>query len=258
MKINSYGGYLIDLDGTIYRGKEKIPAAKRFIERLQEHNIPFLFLTNNTTKTPEDVAKNLRDNYDIKAEASNVYTAALATADYLDGIADQKHRKVYIIGELGLKRAILSKGFEMDEDNPDYVVAGLDYDVTYHKFEIATLAIKKGAKFIGTNADTNLPNERGLVPGAGSVIALLERSTQQQALYIGKPETIIMEKALAVTGLSKDQVVMVGDNYMTDISAGINFGIDTLLVYTGVSTKELVAKQDIKPTHEVDSFDEWQ
>ncbi|MDE7511408.1 TIGR01457 family HAD-type hydrolase [Pediococcus pentosaceus] len=258
MKINSYGGYLIDLDGTIYRGKEKIPAAKRFIERLQEHNIPFLFLTNNTTKTPEDVAKNLRDNHYIKAEASNVYTAALATADYLDGIADQKHRKVYIIGELGLKRAILSKGFEMDEDNPDYVVAGLDYDVTYHKFEIATLAIKKGAKFIGTNADTNLPNERGLVPGAGSVIALLERSTQQQALYIGKPETIIMEKALAVTGLSKDQVVMVGDNYMTDISAGINFGIDTLLVYTGVSTKELVAKQDIKPTHEVDSFDEWQ
>ncbi len=258
MKINSYGGYLIDLDGTIYRGKEKIPAAKRFIERLQEHNIPFLFLTNNTTKTPEDVAKNLRDNHDIKAEASNVYTAALATADYLDGIADQKHRKVYIIGELGLKRAILSKGFEMDEDNPDYVVAGLDYDVTYHKFEIATLAIKKGAKFIGTNADTNLPNERGLVPGAGSVIALLERSTQQQALYVGKPETIIMEKALAVTGLSKDQVVMVGDNYMTDISAGINFGIDTLLVYTGVSTKELVAKQDIKPTHEVDSFDEWQ
>ncbi|MCZ3393315.1 HAD hydrolase-like protein, partial [Enterococcus faecium] len=125
-------------------------------------------------------------------------------------------------------------------------------------FEIATLAIEKGAKFIGTNADTNLPNERGLVPGAGSVIALLERSTQQQALYIGKPETIIMEKALAVTGLSKDQVVMVGDNYMTDISAGINFGIDTLLVYTGVSTKELVAKQDIKPTHEVDSFDEWQ
>ncbi|MBF7125485.1 TIGR01457 family HAD-type hydrolase [Pediococcus pentosaceus] len=258
MKINSYGGYLIDLDGTIYRGKEKIPAAKRFIERLQEHNIPFLFLTNNTTKTPEDVAKNLRDNHDIKAETSNVYTAALATADYLDGIADQKHRKAYIIGELGLKRAILSKGFEMDEDNPDYVVAGLDYDVTYHKFEIATLAVKKGAKFIGTNADTNLPNERGLVPGAGSVIALLERSTQQQALYIGKPETIIMEKALAVTGLSKDQVVMVGDNYMTDISAGINFGIDTLLVYTGVSTKELVAKQDIKPTHEVDSFDEWQ
>ena len=256
--ISSYGGYLIDLDGTIYRGKEQIPAAKRFIERLQYNNIPYLFLTNNTTKTPQDVATNLSNNHEIISTPEHVYTAALATADYLDGIADENHRKVYIIGELGLKRAILSKGFEFEEDHPDYVVVGLDYDVTYHKFEVATLAIKKGAKFIGTNADTNLPNERGLVPGAGLVIALVERSTQQRATYVGKPETIIMEKALDVIGLQKNQVVMVGDNYMTDISAGINFGIDTLLVYTGVSTKDLVQKQEIKPTHEVDSLDEWQ
>lgn len=256
--IENYGGYMIDLDGTMYRGKEKIPAAKRFVERLQEKQIPFLFVTNNTTKTPEDVAKNLTENHDIKVKPENVYSAALATADYLDGIADKDHRKVYIIGEIGLKRAILAKGFEMEEDHPDYVVAGLDYDVTYHKFEVATLAVKKGAKFIGTNADTNLPNERGLVPGAGSVIALLERSTQQRAFYIGKPETIIMEKALKVMGLPRDQVVMVGDNYMTDISAGINFGMDTLLVYTGVSTPELVVKQAVKPTHEINSFDEWQ
>ncbi|MEE6728000.1 TIGR01457 family HAD-type hydrolase [Pediococcus acidilactici] len=256
--IENYGGYMIDLDGTMYRGKEKIPAAKRFVERLQAKQIPFLFVTNNTTKTPEAVAKNLTENHDIKVKPENVYTAALATSDYLDGVADKDHRKVYIIGEIGLKRAILAKGFEMEEEHPDYVVAGLDYDVTYHKFEVATLAIKKGAKFIGTNADTNLPNERGLVPGAGSVIALLERSTQQKAFYIGKPETIIMEKALKVMGLPKDQVVMVGDNYMTDISAGINFGVDTLLVYTGVSTRELVAKQAVKPTHEINNFDEWQ
>ncbi|AEV95048.1 TIGR01457 family HAD-type hydrolase [Pediococcus claussenii] len=256
--ISSYGGYLIDLDGTIYRGRERITAAKKFIERLQYNNIPFLFLTNNTTKTPEDVAKNLRDNHDIQVEADTVYTAALATADYLESIADEDHRKVYIIGELGLKRAILGKGFVFEEDHPDYVVVGLDYDVTYHKFEVATLGIKKGAKFIGTNADTNLPNERGLVPGAGSLIALVERATQQRATYVGKPETIIMENALEVIGLKKNQVVMVGDNYMTDISAGINFGIDTLLVYTGVSTKDLVSRQEIKPTHEIDSFDEWQ
>ena len=133
--IENYGGYMIDLDGTMYRGKEKIPAAKRFVERLQEKQIPFLFVTNNTTKTPEDVAKNLTENHDIKVKPENVYTAALATADYLDGIANKDHRKVYIIGEIGLKRAILAKGFEMEEDHPDYVVAGLDYDVTYHKFE---------------------------------------------------------------------------------------------------------------------------
>ena len=256
--LDDYKGYLIDLDGTIYRGKEKIPAARRFVERLQKNKIDFLFLTNNTTKTPADVVKNLKNNHDIFVEEKNVYTAALATADYLDDIADEKHRKVYIIGELGLKRAILAKGFELEEDHPDFVVVGLDYDVTYHKFEIATLAVLNGAKFIGTNADTNLPNERGFVPGAGSLIALMETSTHQKAKYIGKPETIIMEKGLEQIGLAKNEVVMVGDNYMTDISAGINFGIDTLLVYTGVSTKEQVAGKKIKPTHEINNFDEWQ
>lgn len=254
--MKKYAGYMIDLDGTIYRGKEKIPAAKRFIERLQEHDIPFLFVTNNSTQAPIKVVENLANNFDIHVKEENVYTSALATADYIADLNKDK-RSVYVIGEVGLKQAILDKGFRFEETNPDYVVVGLDYDVTYHKFELATLAIKRGAKFIGTNADTNLPNERGLVPGAGSVIALVECSTQQKATYIGKPETIIMEKALERLGLPKDEVVMVGDNYMTDIKAGINFGIDTMLVYTGVSTRELVRKQEIAPTIELWSLDEW-
>lgn len=254
--MKKYAGYMIDLDGTIYRGKEKIPAAKRFIERLQEHDIPFLFVTNNSTQAPIKVVENLANNFDIHVKEENVYTSALATADYIADLNKDK-RSVYVIGEVGLKQAILDKGFRFEETNPDYVVVGLDYDVTYHKFELATLAIKRGAKFIGTNADTNLPNERGLVPGAGSVIALVECSTQQKATYIGKPETIIMEKALERLGLPKDEVVMVGDNYMTDIKAGINFEIDTMLVYTGVSTRELVRKQEIAPTIELGSLDEW-
>ena len=234
--MKKYAGYMIDLDGTIYRGKEKIPAAKRFIENLQAKNIPFLFVTNNSTQAPEKVVANLAKNFDIQVTK----------------------RTAYVIGELGLKQAILDRGFKFEETTPDYVVVGLDYDVTYHKFELATLAIKRGATFIGTNADTNLPNERGLVPGAGSVIALVECATQQKAQYVGKPETIIMEKALKRLGLAKDQVAMVGDNYMTDIQAGINFGIDTILVYTGVSTKEQVAKKAIKPTVELDSLDQWE
>ena len=254
--MKKYAGYMIDLDGTIYRGKEKIPAAKRFIERLQEHDIPFLFVTNNSTQAPIKVVENLANNFDIHVKEENVYTSALATADYIADL-DKDKRSVYVIGEVGLKQAILDRGFRFEETNPDYVVVGLDYDVTYHKFELATLAIKRGAKFIGTIADTNLPNERGLVPGAGSVIALVECSTQQKATYIGKPETIIMEKALERLGLPKDEVVMVGDNYMTDIKAGINFGIDTMLVYTGVSTRELVRKQEIAPTIELGSLDEW-
>lgn len=255
--MGKYKGYLIDLDGTVYRGRERIPAAKRFIERLQASGTDFLLVTNNTTKSPADVAENLATNHDIHVTPDHVYTAALATADYVTELAGTGEKTMYVIGELGLKGAMLDKGFKFNEVTPRYVIVGLDYDATYHKFELATLAIKRGAKFIGTNADTNLPNERGLVPGAGSVIAMVERATQQKATYVGKPETIIMEKAVQRIGLDKRDCVMVGDNYMTDISAAINFKMDSLLVYTGVSTPELVAKQAVQPTQVVNSLDEW-
>lgn len=255
--MKKYQAYLIDLDGTMYRGKEKIPAAKRLIDRLQAAEIPFLFVTNNSTQTPDKVVQNLADNFDIHVTTANIFTSALATADYLADL-DPTKRTVYPIGEIGLKQALSGRDFVVDEEQPDYVVVGLDYDVTYHKFELATLAIKRGAQFIGTNADTNLPNERGLVPGAGSLIALVERATQQTATYIGKPETIIMEKALAQLGLPKSEVAMVGDNYLTDIQAGLNFGMDTILVYTGVATKDFVAQQDRQPTYQINSLDEWE
>ncbi|MEJ6400444.1 TIGR01457 family HAD-type hydrolase [Nicoliella lavandulae] len=253
-----YQGYFIDLDGTIYAGKKRIPAAKRFIERLQQAQIPFLFVTNNTTKLPKDVVANLANNHDIHVSEDNVYTAGLATADFMDNQADNNHRKAYVIGETGLIDALESRGFEITDDHPDYVVVGLDTDVTYEKFCVATLAIKNGARFIGTNPDTNIPNERGMLPGAGSLVELVRYATQVEPTLIGKPEPIILNNALKIIGLDKQQVVMVGDNYMTDISAGINVGMDTLLVYTGVSTKEQIATKSIKPTWQVDSLDDWQ
>lgn len=252
-----YKGYMIDLDGTIYRGKERIPAAKRFVERLQKFEIPFLFVTNNSTRTPEQIVENLSKNYDIHVGKENVYTSALATADYIADLDKQK-RQVYAIGQLGLQQALLDRGFQFNEQDPDYVVVGLDTDVTYHKLELATLAIRNGAKFIGTNPDSNLPSERGMIPSAGAVVACIEYATQQKATYVGKPENIIMEKALEKMNLPKDQVAMVGDNYRTDIMAGINFGMDTIIVYTGLSTKEEVACEKIQPTHQIDSLDEWQ
>ncbi|KRN27487.1 hydrolase, haloacid dehalogenase family [Lactobacillus selangorensis] len=257
--MKQYKGYFIDLDGTIYKGSERIPAAKRFIDRLQAAQIPFLFVTNNTTRSPQQVVNNLADNHDIHVSADQVYTPSLATASYLlaenGGTANGK--TVYIIGEVGLKSALLDAGFKMNVEHPDYTIVGLDYDATYHKFETATLAIRSGSRFIGTNADKNLPNERGLVPGAGSVIAMVESAVQQKAFYIGKPEKIIMEEALKKIGLSHDEVLMVGDNYQTDIQAGINSDIDTLLVYTGVSTPEQVAQKPIQPTYHVSGLDEW-
>ena len=252
-----YKGYMIDLDGTIYRGKERIPAAKRFIERLQKFEIPFLFVTNNSTRTPEQIVENLSKNYDIHVKKENVYTSALATADYIADL-DEHKRQVYAVGQLGLQQALLDRGFRFNEQNPDYVVVGLDTDVTYHKLELATLAVRNGAKLIGTNPDSNLPSERGMIPSAGSIVACIEYATQQKATYVGKPENIIMEKALEKMNLPEDQVAMVGDNYRTDIMAGINFGMDTIIVYTGLSTREEVAREKVQPTHQIDSLDEWQ
>ena len=250
-----YEGYLIDLDGTIYRGSEPIPAGRRFVEQLQARQIPFLFLTNNTTKTPETVANRWANEFSIHVGPETVYTATLATIDYLNDA--NKGKKVYVIGEPGLIEPILAAGYVWEEETPDYVVVGLDTDVTYEKFVVATLAIQKGATFIGTNPDKNIPTERGLLPGAGSVIAMIEASTQQKAIYIGKPEAIIMEKAVETLGMEKANVLMVGDNYTTDILAGINNGIDTLLVLSGFTQKADVPTLPVPPTYLVDSLDEW-
>lgn len=254
--MKSYQGYFIDLDGTTYKGKQRIPAAARFVKRLQNVHKRVLFVTNNSTRSPQFVAHNLSANHGIKVSAENIYTTALATADYLDSVAGSK-RRVFMIGEDGLQQALTARHFILTDQQPDYVVVGLDTHVTYHKFEIAVLAIRAGAKFIGTNADSNLPNERGMVPGAGSLVALVQYATQQKPLMIGKPESIIMKMALKKCGLNRGQVVMVGDNYRTDIQAGIHVGMDTLLVYTGLSTPEDISKVDIKPTYEVNSLDEW-
>ena len=176
-----YKGYLIDLDGTIYRGTEPIPAGKRFVEELQKRKLPFLFVTNNTTKSPETVANRLADEFDIHVAPETVYTATLATIDFMK--TDGKGKKVYVIGEAGLIDLILAAGFTWEEEVPDYVVVGLDNYLTYEKVVKATLAIQKGATFIGTNPDKNIPTERGLLPGAGSVISFVETATQTPPIY---------------------------------------------------------------------------
>ncbi|MGL4697673.1 TIGR01457 family HAD-type hydrolase [Enterococcus larvae] len=252
----AYKGYLIDLDGTIYLGKEIIPAGKRFVEQLQQSDQPFLFVTNNTTKTPEAVAERLAKEFDLHVQPSTIYTASLATIDYMKEA--NKGNRVYVIGESGLVDLILAAGFVWDEEEPDYVVVGLDTEITYEKLVKATLAIRRGAEFIGTNPDKNIPTERGLLPGAGSMIALIETAVQRAPIMIGKPNAVIMNEAVKVLGLTKDEVIMVGDNYETDIQAGIKNGIDTLLVLSGFTQKEDVPNLPVPATYTVDSLDEWE
>ncbi|HFI0077364.1 TPA: TIGR01457 family HAD-type hydrolase [Streptococcus suis] len=251
----TYQGYLIDLDGTIYEGKKRIPAGERFVHRLQERQIPYLFVTNNTTRRPETVQAMLAEQFNIETSLETIYTASLATIDYMNDLG--KDKTVYVIGEDGLKSAIYEAGYVEDTSNPAYVVVGLDTDLTYEKLTIATLAIQKGATFIGTNPDLNIPTERGHLPGAGSLLALLEAATRIKPAIIGKPKSIIMDKALEILGTEKSQTIMVGDNYLTDIRAGIDNGFSTLLVLTGFTKPEEVAYLPIAPTYVLNSLDEW-
>ncbi|MGX7030714.1 TIGR01457 family HAD-type hydrolase [Vagococcus zengguangii] len=250
-----YKGYLLDLDGTIYKGTQSIEGAKEFVERLQAEQLPFLFVTNNTTKTPQAVQKNLASNFDIVVDESSIYTASLATADYLKSL--DKGNRVYVIGESGLIDCLLAEGFVWEETTPDFVVVGLDRQFNYDKLVKATLAIQNGALFIGTNPDKNIPTEAGLYPGAGSLVTCLATSTQQEPIIIGKPSSVIMEGALQRMGLEKTDVVMVGDNYETDIQAGIQNDIATLLVLTGFTQPDEVPTLPTAPTHVLTNLAEW-
>lgn len=251
----TYKGYLIDLDGTIYKGRERIPAGERFIQRLQEQEIPYLLVTNNTTRTPQMVQDMLAQQFNIQTPLETIYTATMATVDYMKDM--DRGQTVYVIGETGLKSAISEAGYIEDKENPAYVVVGLDSQVTYDMLATATLAIAKGALFIGTNPDLNIPTERGLMPGAGSLVALLEAATRVKPVFIGKPNAIIMNKALDILQVKRSEAIMIGDNYLTDIMAGIQNDIASLLVTTGFTKAEEVPNLPIQPDYIVASLDEW-
>lgn len=252
--MKSYKGYLIDLDGTMYRGTEQIAEAAGFINDLRKRDIPYLFVTNNSSRTPAQVADKLR-SIGISTEDDQVFTTSMATANY---IAEQKKgASVYVVGEEGIIEALKEKGMKLVEEHPDYLVMGIDRGVNYEKLSKACLAVRNGAVFISTNGDIAIPTEQGLLPGNGSLTSVVSVSTQVQPIFIGKPESVIVEQALRVLGVPKEETIMVGDNYDTDILAGINAGIDTLLVHTGVTTTERLKQYKEQPTHVVDTLDLW-
>lgn len=253
--MKSYKGYLIDLDGTMYRGTEQIAEAAGFINELRKRDIPYLFVTNNSSRTPGQVAEKLR-SIGIPTEDAQVFTTSMATANY---IAEQKkNASVYVVGEEGITEALKDKGMTLVDEYPDFLVMGIDRGVNYEKLTKACLAVRNGAVFISTNGDIAIPTEQGLLPGNGALTSVVAVSTQVQPIFIGKPESVIVEQALRVLGVPKEQTIMVGDNYDTDILAGLNAGIDTLLVHTGVTTKERLMQYEKQPTFVVDTLDLWQ
>ena len=162
--MKNYKGYLIDLDGTMYRGTEKIHEAVEFVKRLKEANLPYLFVTNNSSKRKEQVSEKLAD-FGVPCSADHVFTTSMATASYISN--EKRDASVYVIGEEGIRDALTDVGLTIQDDNPDYVVVGIDRSITYEKFAKACIAVRNGATFISTNGDIAIPTERGLLPGNG-------------------------------------------------------------------------------------------
>lgn len=253
--MKNYKGYLIDLDGTMFRGNEPIDGAKAFIDWLQQKQIPYVFVTNNSSATLAQVAAKL-NRMEIAANEDQVITSSKACANYIKNKV--KDPLVYMIGEEGLYEALKAKGISItDQDDANVVVIGIDRDINYEKLANAALAVRKGAVFISTNSDVAIPSERGLLPGNGSLTAVISVSTGQEPTFIGKPEPIIINEALNQLDLPKKEIMMVGDNYATDITAGIRAGIDTLMVFTGVTQKEELPNLEIQPTYYVDNLRDW-
>lgn len=225
-------GYIIDLDGTLYRGGEILPYAVEFMEMVRESGSPFLFMTNNSTRTPEDVAEHLR-GMGIQAEADEIFTTSQAAARYLQ--EDGRGNKVYCIGEHGLIEALTGAGFELSDQEADYVVQGLDRAFDYGKLNRALQFILDGAAFISTNPDVRLPVDGGYLPGAGSIGMAIATATDVKPVVIGKPSTIIMNYAMERLGLPAASIWMVGDNMRTDMAAGKAAACRTALLLTGVT-----------------------
>ncbi|MEN0644594.1 TIGR01457 family HAD-type hydrolase [Alkalicoccobacillus gibsonii] len=250
----TYKGYLIDLDGTMYRGGEVISEAIEFVNELKRRELPYLFVTNNSTKTPEIAAAHLR-KLSIPATPEHVYTSAMATASYIR--EQNPEARIYVIGEAGIREACRHAGLVEATENVDFVVVGLDRELTYQKIKQASLLIQQGATFIATNQDHALPTEEGLVPGNGSIVAAIASASGTKPMFVGKPEALIMTQALRKLRLGADETIMVGDNYRTDIMAGLNAGIDTMLVLSGVTTEADLPQLPVKPTVTLQALSQW-
>lgn len=236
---------IIDMDGVLYRGSEAIPGTSGFVEFLREYEIGFVLATNNSTRTPQQFVDKLA-GMGVSVSPHEVLTSARATADYLTGIASPGSR-VFVVGQDGLRTALSDAGFALVEDDAEFVVVGMDFDVCYERLAQATLLIRAGASFVGTNPDRTFPSDRGIVPGAGSLLAFLETSTDVTPTVIGKPRTVMIEQALERLGATRSSTAMLGDRLETDILAGQRADLLTILVLSGVTDRALLAGSDTQP-----------
>ncbi len=247
-------GYLIDMDGVLYRGKELIPGADYFIEQLRARDIPFRLLTNNSQRTRRDVVTKLA-RLGIEVEEEHIFTSAIATARFL---ANQKPGgTAFVIGEGGLLTALNVNGYSVVDHEPDFVVVGEGRTLNQEHVDAAVRMVLGGAKLIATNLDPNCPVENGLRPGCGAMVAMLETATGLKAFSVGKPSPVMMRDARKELGLASAETVVIGDTMETDILGAVQLGYHSVLVLSGGTKPEDLRRYAYGPEIVVKSLAEY-
>lgn len=245
-KLRKKSALICDMDGVIYHGNKLLPGVKEFVSWMEAESKRFLFLTNSSERSPRELSQKL-SRLGLEVEEKRFYTSALATAAF---IARQKpNGSVWVIGETGLTNALYEAGITMNDVDPDYVVVGETRSYSYEKVEKAVLLVRQGARLIGCNPDLTGPTEAGIVPATGSLIAPIEMATGKKAYFVGKPNPLMMRQALRVLGAQREETTIIGDRMDTDIIAGIESEIETVLVLSGVTRPEEVDGFPYRPDH---------
>lgn len=237
-------GFIIDMDGVIYHGNRLLPGAKEFVEWLYQEKKEFLFLTNSSRYTPKELQKKL-EWMGLDVDQSHFYTSALATAAFIS--TQTPEATAYAVGEHGLQNALYDAGITVNEIHPDYVIIGEEDNYCYDHIVKATRFVNEGARLIGTNYDLTGPVEGGIVPACRALMAPIELATGKQAYYVGKPNALMMRTGLRILGVHSEDAAIIGDRMDTDIVAGIESGLDTVLVLSGVTTPGMIEEFPYRP-----------
>ena len=243
---SSKKGFICDMDGVIYHGNKLLPGVSEFVNWLKEQNKEYLFLTNSSERSPRELSQKLaRMGLDVSEE--HFYTSAMATATFLQ--SQCPNGSAYVIGEPGLVYALYEAGISMNDINPDYVVIGETRSYNFEKIERAVQLVLRGAKLIGTNPDLTGPSENGISPACKALAAPIEIATGKSAYFIGKPSPLMMRHAMKKLSCHRNETIIIGDRMDTDIIAGIQTEVDTLLVLSGVTSLEEVSSFSYCPQY---------
>jgi len=245
-KIKGKAGFIIDMDGVIYHGNRLLPGVKDFVKWLEDSGKRYLFLTNSSERTPKELHEKLK-RLGINAGEEHFYTSALATASFL--ASQTPNGSAYVIGDAGLIHALYSAGYSVNNVNPDYVVVGDTHGYNFEKIELAINLVNKGAKLIGTNPDISGPIEDGITPSTKALISPIEIVAGKKAYYVGKPNPLMMRIALKRLGIKREDTIVIGDRMDTDIRCGLESEIDTLLVLSGITSKNEIDNFPYRPRY---------